>query len=110
MRGKTKGDDVYSCEVTPQMTNHIGTISYGVFTTLVAEAANRVLRGHKKGDLVVENLTIYFIKPVQIESVLEIYPKVLEVGRKFGKVDVEVFSEGTLVGKAMMACQLIDRH
>jgi predicted transcriptional regulator len=110
MRGKAKGDDVYTCEVTPQMTNHIGTISYGVFTTLVSEAANRVLRGHKKGDLVVENLTIYFIRPVQIESVLEIYPKVLEVGRKFGKVDVEVFSEGTLVGKAMMACQLIDRH
>lgn len=110
MRGKTKGDDVFTCEVTPQMTNHIGTISYGVFTTLVAEAANRILRGYKKGDLVVENMTIYFLKPVQMESVLEIYPKILEVGRKFGKVDVEVFNEGILVGKTMMMCQLIDRH
>jgi predicted transcriptional regulator len=110
LRGKTKGEDVFSCEVTPQMTNHIGTISYGVFTTLVSEAANRILRGYKKGDLVVENMTIYFLKPVQMESVLEIYPKVLEVGRKFGKVDVEVFNEGILVGKAMMMCQLIDRH
>ncbi|MCM3704785.1 MULTISPECIES: CBS domain-containing protein [Cytobacillus] len=109
-RGKTKGDDVYRCEVTPQMTNHLGTISYGVFTTIVSEAANRVLRSYKKGDLVVENMTVYFIKPVQIESMLEINPKVLEVGRKFGKVDVEVFNEGVLVGKAMMMCQLIDRH
>ncbi|WP_264738750.1 CBS domain-containing protein [Cytobacillus firmus] len=109
-RGKTKGDDVYRCEVTPQMTNHLGTISYGVFTTIVSEAANRVLRSYKKGDLVVENMTVYFIKPVQIDSMLEIYPKVLEVGRKFGKVDVEVFNEGILVGKAMMMCQLIDRH
>lgn len=110
MRGKSKGEDVFSCEVTPQMTNHIGTISYGVFTTIVTDAANRVLRGYKKGDLVVENMTIYFLKPVQIESVIEIYPKVLEVGRKFGKVDVEVFNDGVLVGKAMMMCQLIDRH
>jgi predicted transcriptional regulator len=110
MRGKAKGEDVFTSEVTPQMTNHIGTISYGVFTTLVSEAANRILRGYKKGDLVVENMTIYFLKPVQMESVLEIYPKVLEVGRKFGKVDVEVFNEGILVGKAMMMCQLIDRH
>ncbi|USK38197.1 CBS domain-containing protein [Cytobacillus firmus] len=109
-RGKTKGDDVYRCEVTPQMTNHLGTISYGVFTTIVSEAANRVLRSYKKGDLVVENMTVYFIKPVQIDSMLEICPKVLEVGRKFGKVDVEVFNEGVLVGKAMMMCQLIDRH
>ncbi|AZU63603.1 CBS domain-containing protein [Neobacillus mesonae] len=107
---KSKGDAVFSLEVTPQMTNHLGTISYGVFTTIVSDAANRVLRGYKKGDLVVENMTIYFIKPVQMESRLEIYPKILEVGRKFGKVDVEVFNEGILVGKAMMMCQLIDRQ
>ncbi|KAB2338821.1 CBS domain-containing protein [Cytobacillus depressus] len=108
-KGKAKGDDVYRCEVTPQMTNHLGTISYGVFTTIVSEAANRILRNYKKGDLVVENMTIYFLKPVQIESMLEIYPRVLEVGRKFGKVDVEVYNEGVLVGKAMMMCQLIER-
>jgi predicted transcriptional regulator len=108
--GKAKGEEMYQCEVTPQMTNYLGTISYGVFTTIVSEAANRVLRTYKKGDLVVENMTIYFIKPVQIDNMLEIVPKVLEVGRKFGKVDVEVFHEGTLVGKAMMMCQLIDRN
>jgi predicted transcriptional regulator len=109
-RGKTKDEDSFRCTVTPQMTNHIGTISYGVFTTLVSEAANRILRGYKKGDLVVENMTIYFLKPVQIDSNLEIYPRVLEVGRKFGKVDVEVYNDGVLVGKAMMVCQLIDRQ
>lgn len=108
-KGKTKSEDVMRCEVTPQMTNHLGTISYGVFTTIVTEAASGALRGYKKGDLVVENMTIYFIKPVQIDSVLEIYPKVLEVGRKFGKVDVEVYNDNILVGKAMMMCQLIDR-
>ncbi|MDR7077807.1 putative transcriptional regulator [Neobacillus niacini] len=110
MRGRAKGEEVYTCEVTPQMTNHLGTISYGVFTTIVSEAANRILRSYKKGDLVVENMTIYFLKPVQMESVLEIYPKVLDVGRKFGKVDVEVFNDGILVGKAMMMCQLLDRN
>ncbi|HEY2419789.1 MAG TPA: CBS domain-containing protein [Neobacillus sp.] len=110
MQGRAKGEEVYSCEVTPQMTNHLGTISYGVFTTIVSEAANRILRSYKKGDLVVENMTIYFLKPVQMESTLEVFPKVLEVGRKFGKVDVEVFNDGILVGKAMMMCQLIDRN
>ena len=110
MRGRAKGEEVYTSEVTPQMTNYLGTISYGVFTTIVTEAANRILRSYKKGDLVVENMTIYFLKPVQMESVIEIYPKVLEVGRKFGKVDVEVFNDGILVGKAMMMCQLIDRN
>ncbi|CAH0346219.1 Inosine-5'-monophosphate dehydrogenase [Bacillus sp. CECT 9360] len=107
--GNAKGEEIYRYEVTPQMTNHLGTISYGVFTTIVTETANRVLRGFKRGDLVVENTTIYFIKPVQIDSMLQIVPKVLEVGRKFGKVDVEVYNQGKLVGKAMMTCQLLDR-
>ncbi|MRX71738.1 CBS domain-containing protein [Bacillus lacus] len=102
--------NVFRCEVTPQMTNQLGTISYGVFTTLVTEAVNRFLRSQKKGDIVVENITIYFIKPVQMETVVEIHPKILEAGRKFGKIDVEAFSEGVLVGKAMMMVQLIERN
>ncbi|OAH56223.1 MULTISPECIES: DRTGG domain-containing protein [Bacillaceae] len=101
--------NIYQFEVTPQMTNHLGTISYGVFTTIVTEAAKRALRAHKRGDLIVENITIYFLKPVQMESKLEIYPKVMEIGRKFGKVDVEVYNAGVLAGKVMMMCQLIDR-
>lgn len=106
---ETKNENMYRFSVTPQMTNSIGTLSYGVFTTIVTEATNRVLRAHKKGDLVVENLTIYFVKPVQIDTVIEVHPKVMEVGRKFGKVDVEVYQEGAVVGKALLMVQLIDR-
>lgn len=104
-----KYEEVFHCTITPQMTNYLGTLSYGVFTTIVTEAATRALRSYKKGDLVVENITIYFIKPVQIDNTIEIRPRLLEIGRKFGKVDVEVYNDGTLVGKALMMCQLIDR-
>ncbi|PLT31167.1 CBS domain-containing protein [Peribacillus deserti] len=106
---RVKGEDIYRCEVTPQMTNYLGTISYGVFTALVTDAANRTMRAFKRGDLVIENITIYFIKPVQMDSMIEIHPRVLEIGRKFGKIDIEVYNEGRLVGKAMMMCQLFDR-
>ncbi|GLY10260.1 thioesterase [Bacillus badius] len=105
-----KEEETYTFEVTPQMTNQLGAISYGVFTTIVTEAARRSLRARKKGDIVVENITIYFSKPVQMESLLEIHPNVLEVGRKFGKVDVEVYNGGLLVGKALMMCQILDRQ
>lgn len=96
-------------EITPQMTNHIGTISSGVLTTLLTDAGNKALRRRKKGDLVAENLSIYFLKPVQIESTIEVRPNVLELSRKFGKVDIEVFHEGQLVAKALMTAQLIER-
>ena len=106
-RQEKSGEEILTCEITPQMTNSVGTISYGVFTTLVTEAAKRTLRNLKKSDMVVENITIYFIKPVQIDSTIQIKPKILEVGRKFGKIDVEVYHEGNVVGKALMMVQLI---
>ncbi|MGQ0517504.1 hotdog domain-containing protein, partial [Bacillus sp. D-CC] len=56
-----------------------------------------------------ENLTIYFVKPVQIDNIVSVHPKVLEIGRKFGKVDVEVHHEGNVVGKALLMVQLIDK-
>jgi predicted transcriptional regulator len=107
---EAKENIIYRCKVSPQMTNHLGTISNGVFTSLVTEAGSRTLRLYNKGELVVENLTLYFLKPVQLDSIIEISPRVLELGRRFGKVDVEIFHEGIVVGKAMMMAQFIDRQ
>lgn len=110
MRDVEQGGEMYfECEVTPQMTNHLGTLSYGVITTLLTEASNRYIKKQKRGDLVIENLTIYFIKPIQIESTIEIRPRILEMSRKSGRLDLEIYVDNTLVCKALMIAQLIDR-
>lgn len=96
-------------EITPQMINDVGTLSTGALTTIMAEAGHRAIRRSKRGDLVVENISLYFFKPVQIEQMIEVYPRLLEVSRKFGKVDIEVFHEGHLIAKGMMTAQLMDR-
>ena len=57
MYQKKTDKETYQFAVTPQMTTGLGTLSYGVFTTLMTEAANRALKNYKKGDLVVENMT-----------------------------------------------------
>ncbi|MCF6094624.1 CBS domain-containing protein [Microaerobacter geothermalis] len=95
--------------VSPQMTNHLGILSNGVLSTLINESGNRALRQYKKGDLVPENMIIYFLKPIQLESIIEIHPHVLEVSRKFGKVDVEIYHDHQLVGKAMLTAQVIEK-
>ncbi|PKR79415.1 hypothetical protein CEY16_05945 [Halalkalibacillus sediminis] len=99
----------FMTEVTPQMTNQLGALSYGVFASFVTEVCNQTLKQEKTGDMVIENLSIYYMKPVQIGSSLSIKPEVLELGRKFAKVDVEVSSGEELVGKAMVMTQFIDR-
>ncbi|RKD23770.1 hypothetical protein BEP19_04900 [Ammoniphilus oxalaticus] len=103
------GQILFRGEVTPQMTNHLGTISSGVLTTIICEAGSRALKQQRRGDMVPENITVYFLKPLQIESEIEVRPKVMEISRKFGKVEVEIFHQGILVSKAMMTTQVVER-
>ncbi|EKU42785.1 CBS domain-containing protein [Lysinibacillus sp. HST-98] len=108
---KVLGDEdlIVEFKVTPQMTNQYGAISYGAFTTLLAEVGSFALKRRKRGDAVAENMTIYFIKPVQMESTLTVKPRILDMSRKFVKMDFEVYNQQMLVGKAMMMFQLLER-
>ena len=103
------GQLVYSGAISPQMTNHIGTVSEGIVITLMTQAAFRVVRHLKKGDFVLDNIATYFLRPVQIDSKIEIRPRIMEISRKFGKIDVEVYHAGQLVAKAMMTAQVIEQ-
>lgn len=102
-----KGTLQFHGVITPQMTNHLGTVSEGVLTTLMTQAAYRIVQEFKKGDLVMDNMSTYFLKPLQIDSKIEIRPTIIEVSRKFGKIDVEIYHAGALVSKAMLTAQVI---
>lgn len=102
-------EDVYISKVVPQMTNHLGTLGHGVFTALIIESSSRLLMDKRKAELSIENISVYFTKPVQIDSELRIKPKILELGRLYVKIDVEVFDEKSLIGKGLLMAQLINR-
>lgn len=109
-REERQGDElVYTGEVTPQMTNHLGTIASGIMTTVMAEAGCNLLRNHRRADMVPENITVYFLKPVQMESKIQVRPRLLDISRRFGKVEVSVYQGDVLVGQAMVSAQIIDR-
>lgn len=99
----------FTTKIIPQMTNQLGTLSNGVFTSLIAEACSRMLLKVKKADISIENITVYFSKPVQIESDLTIKPKIIDVGRLYAKIDVEVYNLDQMVGKGLIMAQLINR-
>ncbi|WP_206184259.1 DRTGG domain-containing protein [Sporolactobacillus sp. Y61] len=99
----------FQFDVTPQMTDYLGFLSYGIMTSMVATAGRRVLNHLKKGDLVIDNFSFYFFKPVQIDQTVSVFPKILEMTRRNGKLDVELFVEGQICGKALITAQFIDR-
>ncbi|PWV90561.1 putative transcriptional regulator [Paenibacillus cellulosilyticus] len=98
----------YTGKIMPQMSGPLGTVSEGVLSALMIEAARRFVRIVGKHDYVIESLTTYFMRPVQIDSDISITPRALEIGRKLSKVEVEVADSRGLAAKAMLTVQTIE--
>ncbi|MCO7124840.1 DRTGG domain-containing protein [Sporolactobacillus shoreicorticis] len=101
---------MFQFNVTPQMSDYLGSVSHGVMTSMVATVCRRVLNHLRRSDLVVDNLSFYFFKPVQLEQTVTVRPKILEMTRRNGKMDIELFVDGQLCGKALLNAQFIDRY
>jgi len=68
-----------------------------------------MMKIEKKAEISIENITVYFSKPVPIDSILHVKPVLLDVGRLYAKIDVEVMQGQTTVGRALIMAQLINR-
>lgn len=95
-------------QVTPQMTNHFGTMSYGALTTVLTEAGSQAIRVRRRVESVVENMTIYHTKPVALDARLKVKAHILDFSRRMAKVDVEAYNDKHLVGKALITYQIFD--
>lgn len=102
------GQLMFRGKVTPQMTSMIGTASEGVLGIVMTQAAYGSLRQHKKANFILENMTVYYISPVQLEGEITVIPRVIDVSRTSGKVAVDIVHSGKIVCQAMLAAQVID--
>lgn len=100
----------YKFNVTPQMTDSVGTISFGVLSEIITSSAKRSLLLYQKRDALIEQMDLHYFKMIQLESTLEIKPKVFEIGRRSSKFDIEVYVENVLVAKAIVICQMMQRN
>lgn len=57
----------------------------------------------------IEQMSLHYLRLIQLESELDIRPRVLEIGRRSAKLDIEVYIENTIVSKAIVVCQVMER-
>lgn len=99
----------YRFTVTPQMVNGVGTISFGVLSELITTSAQRVMVTHQKKNVLIEQVNLHYFKLIQLESEISIRPRILEIGRRNAKLDIEVYLENSIVAKAIVICQVMER-
>jgi predicted transcriptional regulator len=96
-------------EVTPQMTSTVGTLATGPLTALIENCAVLCVQRARHVEMVVENLTLYSIKPISVDTRIEVRARLLDFGRRFAKVDVEVLDGTERMAKALLTTQLLER-
>lgn len=95
-------------DVSPLVTNHYGTLSKAVFVGTIEETIRHEMRKYKKGNVMIENLNIVYIKTVPIESSIDVHYEMLDVGRNFAKLEVTMINNNEKVANALVICQMFE--
>ncbi|MCT0134468.1 DRTGG domain-containing protein [Staphylococcus aureus] len=104
----TMNQDGITVEVSPLLINHYGTVSKAAFVSIIEETIQYEMRKFKKGNVMIENLNIVYIKTVPIESHITVRFGILDVGRNFAKIEVNMHSQNDKVASALVICQMFD--
>ena len=96
--------------VTPQMTNNLGMLSFGVLCEVVSVASKEFISRSQRRNAVIEQLDLHYLKMIPIDSEIILQIQSLDNGRKVTKLDVSVYLENTIVAKAVMSNQLMERN
>lgn len=95
-------------DVSPLVTNHYGTLSKAVFVGIIEETIRHEMRKYKKGNVMIENLNIVYIKTVPIESSIDVHYEMLDVGRNFAKLEATMINNKEKVANALVICQMFE--
>jgi len=97
-------------EIIPEMLDSIGTASWNALNMLLSTMGTMTLRQNSSTNVAIDSFTSYFMKPVQMGRIIDIYAEVLERGRYYSKVEVTMYnSNKELIAKAMLSAKVLKK-
>ena len=96
-------------KIIPEMLDSVGTASWSSLNMLLSTLGILALRKKNNFNVFVDSIMTYFIKPVQIDSEINIYVDFLDIGRSFCKIEINMYnSKKELIGKAMLSAKVLN--
>ncbi|MBF0710557.1 MULTISPECIES: DRTGG domain-containing protein [unclassified Gemella] len=109
-KGIVKKVDGIQIKVVPQMLDQFGTFSSAALLSMIDESVHIASYNHNRSEVLMQNVNIYFIKPVPLDKIITAKAIILDIGRKSAKFDVEVYDKNDMVAKALVTCQVFQRN
>lgn len=99
----------FTTTVSPQMINHFGTISYGVLTELISHVAYQEILATTQLNSIIEKIDLHYFSVIQIGNNIQFKAEVFHYNRRAALTQVDVYHENTLVARAILTSQMIER-
>ncbi|MDO4813883.1 MAG: DRTGG domain-containing protein [Gemella sp.] len=109
-KGIVRKVDGVQIKVVPQMLDQFGTFSSSALLSMVDESIHIASYNHNRSEVLMQNVNIYFMKTVPLDTIITAKATILDIGRKSAKFDVEVYDKNDMVAKALVTCQVFQRN
>lgn len=94
---------IYEGNIPAKILNNVGTASWSALNMLLTATAIDTLK-HNNLSVSVDNISTYFMKPVQVDSKITIEVEILDMGRVFSKVSCNILNnKKELIGKGLLS-------
>jgi predicted transcriptional regulator len=98
----------FSGSIIPEFYNIAGSVSINSLTLLMSTACTIALRHKNHINIYADSFTVFYMKPVQIDGSISIFSRVINSGRNYAKVDVEMYDGGgELCSKGMLSAKIM---
>ncbi|QCX34474.1 CBS domain-containing protein [Caloramator sp. E03] len=101
----------FTGRIVPEMLSSIGTASWSVLSLIMSTIGTLALTQKNHLNIIVDSFTVYYVKPVQIDSVINVNTQIIETGRNISKVEIEMTLDKSreLVGKALLSAKALKK-
>lgn len=99
---------IFTGKIIPEMLDSIGTASWSSLNMLISTMAIMNLRQKNHLNISVDSIMTYFMKPVQIDSEINIHTEIIDMGRNFCKVQADMYDEkNELMAKTLLSAKIM---
>lgn len=106
---KDKEGVIYSGKVTPYMLGQLGIASWGALNMLMTLVGTAAVLNYKSVDISVDHFTSYFVRPIQIDFSIDVIAKIIDFGRSFCKIEIEIQHGDQIVSKGMLSARILNK-
>ncbi|MCY6354541.1 DRTGG domain-containing protein [Clostridium sp. ZS2-4] len=97
----------FSGKIIPEMLDQLGTASWSSLNMLLSTIGIMTLRHKNSINITVDSIMTYFMKPVQMDSVIDIHSEIIDMGRNFCKVEITMYKKKELISKALISAKMV---